>query len=64
MKTPERRQWGRVLVFYYQLWTYFTAFSSVSIVDFELENVGWVNNQYVIQIKNIEIEHSNFAKKL
>ena len=32
IKTPERHQW---------LWTYFTAFSSVSIVDFEQVNVSW-----------------------
>ena len=27
--------------FYFQLWTYFTPFSSVSIVDFEQESVSW-----------------------
>ena len=29
--------------FYCQLWTYFTPFSSVSVVDFKQVNVSWVN---------------------
>ena len=28
--------------FYYELWTYFTPFSSVPIVNFEQVNVSWV----------------------
>ena len=42
MKTPERRQ--KVKVFYCQHGTYFTPFSSVSIVEFEQVNVRWVEN--------------------
>ena len=30
-----------LLCFYYKLWTYFTPFSSVSIVGFEQVNVSW-----------------------
>ena len=33
IKTPERRQ----------LWTYFSPFSNVSIVDFEQINISWVS---------------------
>ena len=36
IKTPERRH------FYCWLWTYFTPFSSVSIVDFKQVTVSWV----------------------
>ena len=36
IKTPERRQWRQCHM------TYFTLFSSVSIIDFEQVNVSWV----------------------
>ena len=46
IKTPERRHWRRCGVFIIKLWTYFTPCSSVSIVDFEQVNAGWVINQW------------------
>ena len=42
IKTPERRQWRRSGVYIVKLWTYFTPFFSVSIVNFEQANVSWV----------------------
>ena len=42
IKTPERRQWCRVWVSKCYLWTYFTPFSSFSILDFEQVIVRWV----------------------
>ena len=47
IKTPEQRQWciwGRSAFwcFYCSLWTNFTPFSCVFIVDFEQVNVSWV----------------------
>ena len=38
IKAAERRHWR----FYCWLWTYFTPFSSVSIVEFQQVNVNWV----------------------
>ena len=38
VKTPERRKWRRSRVFIVNL-TYFTPFSTVSIIDFERVNV-------------------------
>ena len=38
--------------FYYWLGTYFTPFSSVSIIDFEQVNVSWVLLEKIAIIKN------------
>ena len=35
IKAPKRRNWRRSSVFVVNIWTYFTHFSSVSIVNFE-----------------------------
>ena len=40
------------LKFYCQLWTYFTPFSDVSIVDFEQVNVSWDSICMVVVISN------------
>ena len=40
VKTPERRKWRRSRVFIVNL-TYFTPFSTVSVIDFERVNVFW-----------------------
>ena len=56
IKTSERRQWRRC--FHCQLWTYFTSWSSVSIVNFEQVNAGWIalsHNGYSINVANCEI---------
>ena len=45
IKTPERHQW---------LWTYFTAFSSVSIVDFEQVNVSWGSKNIFFRTDKVE----------
>ena len=37
IKTPEQSQWRGIV------WTYFTHFSSISIVEFEQVNINWVN---------------------
>ena len=42
IKTPERRNWRRSGVFIINFGTYFTPCSSVSIVNFEQVNTGWV----------------------
>ena len=39
LKTREQRRWRRSAVFIGTFWIYFTSFSSVSIVDFDQENV-------------------------
>ena len=63
IKTPERRQWLRSVVFYCELWTYniFHTFSRVSIVDFEQVNLSWdylivsaVGRSYKRSAKSIE----------
>ena len=41
-KTPKRPQWRRAGVFIVNFEHIFTLFPSVSIVDFEQVNVGWV----------------------
>ena len=45
IKTPENvidiHHWSSLIWYFYYLWTYFTPFSSVSIVDFEQLNVRW-----------------------
>ena len=41
IKTPQRRQWCRCCVLLL-IWTYFKRCSSVSIVNFERVNAGWV----------------------
>ena len=41
IKTPERRQWLRYIYLYCQLWTDFTHYSVVFIIDFEQVNAGW-----------------------
>ena len=41
-KTPKRPQWRRSGVFIVNFEHIFTLFPSVSIVDFEQVNVGWV----------------------
>ena len=35
-----------VLMFFCQLWIYFTAFSNASIVEFEQVNVNWVTPRF------------------
>ena len=56
IKASERHQWRRC--FHCQLWTYFTSWSSVSIVNFEQVNAGWIalsHNGYSINVANCEI---------
>ena len=43
-----------VWCFYYQLWTYFTPCTSVSIVNFEQVNAGWVEETNS-KIENIAV---------
>ena len=48
MKIPKQCQWLQLIFscwcFYCYLWTYFTPFSSLSIVDFGQVNVSWVSS--------------------
>ena len=50
IKTPERRHW---------LWTYFTPFSRVSIVDFEQVNVSKVMPSRHLLVQSQQWEHHN-----
>ena len=71
IKTPERRQWrsGVFIVNFEYIWTYFTPFSRVSIVDFKqvtytklilikfpkkLENTPWTIPFFFLIIKVFE----------
>ena len=54
IKTLERRQWHRSSVFYCQLWTYFTPFTSIFIADLEEVNVSWVTLLTFLAIPNID----------
>ena len=41
IKTPEQHHWRRSGVFIVNYGTYFTPYSSVSIINFEQVNAGW-----------------------
>ena len=47
------------LYFYRQLGTYFTPFSSVSIVDFEQVNVSWVQNKVPLYFNTCQYSPEN-----
>ena len=48
--------------FYYLLWTYFTPFSSGSIVDFEQVNVSWDGESISVYEIQIFIQIQKYIK--
>ena len=49
-KIQERHQWCRSGIFIVNFLIYFTPFSSVSVVNFEQLNAGWVITFFIIAI--------------